>query len=272
MPSLLVATDFSAAGNGAVHYACRLAADLQYSVTVLHSYVVPVAFSETPMPLVPVRDMQEISESHLEELAGQLQSRYPEVPIEKRLAYGDILDCLQEEAERVRPALVVLGNNGAGQSDGWLGSTAVSVLRNLNTTVLAIPDGAGYNGIRNICLACDFKDIDERMPVAPLLQWVQITGARLHVLHVSREAAADQELRYEDTHLPRLLEGCDVAYHYATAPGSVDERITGFAAEQHMDWLTLIPHHHGFWESLFHKSHTRAMARMSPVPVLALHQ
>jgi nucleotide-binding universal stress UspA family protein len=270
MPALLVATDFSATGNHAVHYACRLAADLQYEVTVLHAFIIPVAFSDTPMPLVPVQDMQDSSGRHLEALMQDLQGSYPDLVLKSELAYGDLIDCLREVARELQPALVVLGNNGAGDPDLWLGSTAGSVLRHLEAMVLAVPAAADYSGVRRICLACDYKDIDEAMPVAPLLDILRATGAQLHVVHADTEGRGT-ERRYEDTALPGLLAGITPEYHYTTAAGSVDERITAFAAEQGMDWLAIIPHHHGFWEGLFHKSHTRAMARMSGVPILAIH-
>jgi hypothetical protein len=51
----------------------------------------------------------------------------------------------------------------------------------------------------------------------------------------------------------------------------VDEAITNYAGTHGMDWLAVIPHHYGFWEGLFHKSHTERMLKLAHIPILALH-
>jgi hypothetical protein len=50
MPLIIAATDFSDVAENAVNYACSLATAQKAEVMVIHSFIVPVMFSDIPMP------------------------------------------------------------------------------------------------------------------------------------------------------------------------------------------------------------------------------
>ena len=52
----------------------------------------------------------------------------------------------------------------------------------------------------------------------------------------------------------------------------IEEGISNFVTEKGMDWLVVIPHKHSFFESMFKKSHTSAIVKMSHVPLVAMHE
>ena len=268
MPYLLAVADFTAMSDCAVQYACRLAQDHAYDVTLLHSFIVPIAFTDTPVPVIPMGDVQRIGQQRMDEMVTTLRAQYPSVSFTSDIRYGDAGDVISEHLETGNPLLTLIG---AGAEDGWLDDNASQMMRSLDTPVLAVPEGTVYQAIRNICLACHYKDVDNNFPARSLIEMLRWTGAELHVLHIGTADQTDHKT-FEQTALPQLLSGMPATYHYAQANGDVDSSIAAFAAAHDMSWLAVIPHHHSFWEGLFHRSHTKAIVRAGRLPVLALHE
>ncbi len=272
MSHILVATDFSEVAENAIHYACQMAKDHQASVTVLHSFIIPVTFSDTPMPVMPVDEGREIAEDRMNQILDELRRQYPELAIGSKIMFGDIVDCIEEYAEEQKPWLVVLGNSGTEDSNLWLGSNVVSALKNLKQTVIAVPKEAQYKKAEKICFACDFKNIVEHFKIQNLVNLIQSMGGQLHVLNVDHN---NKELKTdaipEHTGLHEGLLSLNPVYHYVEKE-NVNEAIQEFIEENHMDWLIIVPHKYSFFEGLFHKSHTKAMVKVTHIPIVALHE
>lgn len=272
MSHILVATDFSPVADEAVHYACKLASDFGASVTVLHSFIIPVTFSDTPMPVMPVDEGREIAEERMKEVIGRLSTEYPALSIESKIMFGDIMDCLEEYTEHRRPWLTVVGNSGADDAPLWLGSNVLSILKHLQSTVLAIPADAVYKRPEKLCFACDFTNIADHLQTENLVQLAEQTGAQLHVLNVdyhSRHYSTDTPL--ESTELHAALANLKPVYHFVEKE-NVEEGIREFIEANQMDWLIIVPHKHSFFEGLFHKSHTKAIMKMAHIPLVAMHE
>jgi len=272
MNTIIALTDFSEAATNAVNYACRLAKACNASVTVMHAYIVPVAFSDMPMPLLAPDDARQIADEKMEAFLHTLPDLYPGLSIHSKIMYGDIIDCVEEYMEDgERPLLVVLGSSGTGNSS-ILGSTSLSALRNIPATVMAVPSTTHYGQVRQICLASDLRHVSDKFPAAALKQLVEATGAVLHVVNVDNNNEQFRpETPLESTALHQMLAGLNPQYHYETNT-STDEGIHEFLEKTEMDWLVVTPHKHSFFEGLFHKSHTRTLMRTTDIPIVALHE
>ena len=71
--------------------------------------------------------------------------------------------------------------------------------------------------------------------------------------------------------LHRLLAPLNPVYHYVEKE-HVEDGIKAFMEQNQMDWLIIVPHKHSFFEGLFHKSHTKAIMKSVPVPLIALKE
>ena len=272
MPHLLVATDFSDVAENTVRYACQLAGHLRAEVVLLHSFMIPVTFSDTPMPIMPVDEGKEIAEERMTELADQLRATYPDISISSKVMFGDIVDCIEEYSEKEAPLMVMLGNSGSGESTLWLGSNVLSALRSLKKTVVAVPNDAVYRKPEKICFACDFKNIADTFQSEKLVRLLNAVGGQLHVLNVDHQNKNfTPETPHETTELHNVLNSLNPVYHYVEKD-NVEEGIQEFIETNHMDWLVIVPHKHSFFESLFHKSHTKAIMKMVHIPLVAIHE
>jgi nucleotide-binding universal stress UspA family protein len=272
MSNIITATDFSDIADKAVNYACRMAAQLNDSIIVIHAFIIPVAFTDTPMPVMPIEDGKKIADSRMNEYIGKLRSVFPDLNILSQVMYGEIVDCLQEYIDENKGSrCIVMGNSAAEGPSIWTGGTILHALRKLEYPVIAIPENAVYKPVKKICLACDYKEITDKFPLEQLKDLVIETGAELHVLnigHNSKDITDSTVMETEQLHL--YLKDLAPQYHFIDSE-NVDVSIESFVKSNNMDWLIVIPHKHSFFEKLFHKNHTEALAGISHVPLVALH-
>ncbi len=271
MPVIIAATDFSEIGNNAVNYACSLATDLKASVIIFHSFIVPVTFSDTPMPIIPIDERQKIADERMAELLEQTKQFFPHLDVSAKVIYGELFDDLEEFIDGgISPELIVFGNSG--DISIFPGSTVLDALTEMQYPVLAVPHGAIYSPVKKLCFACDFSHINDFGPLQNLLGIVQLLHAELHVLSVDHKwKQADHDTSEKSKQIHAILSQAQPQYHFIDNPDT-DAAIKLFLQSNGMDWLVVIPHKHSFFERLFHKSHTVELIHNSKIPLLALHE
>lgn len=268
MNTILLATDYSPVAHNAAIYALQLAQHLQADLELLHSYIIPFAYTDSPVPLLNIDEIQKIAEDSMEAQVRQLeQHNTAGVKITHKIIAGDIIECLEESIKEQPPLLVVMGTYGAGSDSFLWGSVAVKALRTLKAPVLAIPAEASWRPVQKICFAADYEQISEQTPITEILIWLNQMDAGLDVIHVDRPDNL--------VSIPRVLvdqlQDQNPNYH-SIIHEQIEDAVASFIVEHQIDWLLVIPKKHGFFESLFHKSRTKGIAQNSNIPVLALHQ
>lgn len=270
MSLIITATDFSDAAAQAVNYACQLASDRQADVLLLHTFFMPYSYTDevTPMPVVPVEELMQISKENMADHLGKLQALYPTINISSKILYGDVVDSLDEYMEdHGAPWLVVLGNTGDPST--LFGNTTLTALRNLSCPVLAIPTDCTYHPVKDICFAVGNNTPADNNAIQQLISLAEEMHANLHVLTVNDKD--DTTTSGSTSALQETLASAKPAYH-VVANKNIDDGIQAFINETHMDWLATVPRQHSFFENLFRKSHTAAMVKRTSIPLIALHE
>lgn len=267
MNKILIATDYSPAAQNAAAYALELARALDASLELVHAYVIPFAYTDSPVPLLNIDEIQKIAEESMEAELDRLRKLSPASRITTRILPGDIIDCLTEIIQEAPPVLVVMGTSGQGSDSILWGSMAVKALRNLKAPVLAIPADVRWQPVTRICFAADYDQVSEHTPAAEIIRWVQLLDASVEVIHVDKpeQAVTPPPL------LVQMLEPVRPRYH-AIINENIEGGVAEFLQEHKIGWLLVIPKKYGFFENLFHKSRTKLLTQVSNVPVLALHQ
>jgi nucleotide-binding universal stress UspA family protein len=220
--------------------------------------------------MLPVEEVRDAAMGRVAEVVKSLSSVYPSLEVSSDVVYGMLTDILDDELAAGKPApmLAVIGNDEEEGSDAWLSGETADILRDGRLPVLAVPHTATFKMPQHVCIACDTRSISEGLPLASLQAWQQRLGFRLTVLHVVQ---AEQVISYEGSILEGQLAASAAGYAEVSVTKEVDKAIADFAEMHGMDWLAMAPHHYGFWEGLFHKSHTSRVLHLAHVPVLALH-
>ncbi len=271
MPLIITATDFSEVGEHAVDYACRLAVAQNASVAIIHSFMIPVMFSDIPMPGSLITDAEKDAENQMQKLVERMAATYPALPVSGKVIYGSTIDALEEYADNnSKPWLVVIGNAGA-EGSKWPDSTLMDTFKKLAYPVLAVPHHAAYKTIKNICFAFDNKHTANNNAIAQVNDFTKQLSASLHVLNIQPDNTA-HDLQQIDADAKAQLAPADPHYHFVYGAENVDKGIQEFTAQNDIDWLVMIPRAHSFFEGLFHKSHTKAITTHSSIPILAVHE
>ncbi len=273
MPTIVSATDFSEVATHAVHYACGLAQDYGADLHIIHSFMIPITFHETPMPVIPVDESRRAAEEAMKNLLDDLVRNYPNLKISGRVSFGDLIDSFEELTEELQPMMVVVGNSSDVDTPFWLGSNLLNAMRQLPFHVLAIPPAQPYTPVKHLCMAWDLAEEPEKLPIKAIRDLVNYTGASLEILSIGPKEFGNQENRQA------LIEALTPLHPeiYVLDSLDVEEGIfahlsQGAQSGKKPDWLIVAPQKYSFFQGLWHKSHTKALVRTCPIPLVAIHK
>lgn len=278
MKTIVVPTDFSPASYNAAHYAIGLAKQLDASKIILYN-AYQQFISEDPMMMTVVTqditELQKISEDGLQHMLQTLQPGLPaNLQAECTSDYNTVTNGILQACEEHNAELIIMGITGASGKleEVVIGSNAVDVSRRSKMPVIIVPADAKYKPLKRVLLACDFKKVVETTPVDPIKKILDATHTELHVLHVE-DGAHDfkPDTPLENLMLEELFRGYDPQYHNA-ASHHFTEAINQFATANEIDLVIVIPKKHGLFEGIFKRSHTKALAFHSHLPLMTIHE
>ena len=275
MKKIIIPTDFSPAALNATHYAMDMALAINGSLHLLHIYQLPISVTDAPLVLISVDELKENAEKKLAKLKqdlGHISSGKLDISTESRL--GDLMDELDACCTRLQPFAVVMGTRGHSAMERVLfGSNTLSVIKHLTWPVICVPTGKEYGaGIRQVGLACDFREVLETTPVSVIKTFVREVKAELHVLNVDPENNNRQkpETPAQVVLLQTALEDIKPQYHFIQHK-DVEDGINQFAENNNLDMIIAIPKKHKLLEGLFRKSSAKQLVFESHVPVMCVH-
>lgn len=270
MSTVLITTDFSAPSRHALDYVCLLAQDRDVTLDLVHIFPIPTTYTSDGLALAAMGRAIEHAEERIANELEQIHGSYPAIKITGRVITGGFLETLREEAMRTRPNFIVLGT--AGFTDLYFGETdPLEALRILPVPVLFIPHNAALRPIRNVAYACNYAHVGTHTPTRDIINWVALLGAKLQVIHTDAHAeGVDEKQLHGEQILKEKLQPVNPVFHWKQDPDVV-HGIVNFVAGHDIDCVLVVPRKHGFWESFFWKSRTKALARFNKIPVMAFH-
>lgn len=275
MKTVIVISDFSPSAHNALAYSCEFLKEHQNEVELLllNIYTIPAMYTLDGVAVATISSTLTEVEERLEEEAEWVKMKYPSVQITTKAVLGGFLESLKNQIEVVDPVLVIMGASGK-YDDIWSWDAEIlSIFRDLTVPVLTIPQHLSYTHVHHVAFACNFTNINLHTPVLSLKKIVALTGATLHVLYVKDTAKPiqDNARLKQEALIHELLEELTPQYHILQE-NNVVEAIGHFVKDQSIDMLLVVPRRLGIWEGIFHKSHTKALARFNSTPVLALRE
>lgn len=280
MKNILVPVDFSPTAINAARYALGWISQEPGRKMVLYnaSQTVLSAFHANPdLEGLNEEDLLPLQEEQMYQLKQELLSAaIVPVAIDTRCVYELFQDDLTAVCQQTGTELIIMGITGGSKlREKLIGSNALQVARHSANQVIIVPPGASFSGIRRVMLLTDYDQVDETTPFGAIQQLLEITGAKLDVLHVeeSKTSAAKHTriLRQENAVMHHHLR----TYHptYFIAYNESFEQAVHDVTDQHeIDLIIVIPKKMGYFDRLLSTSHTDVMAFHSHVPVLVAHK
>lgn len=278
MNTILVLTDYSEVARNAANYAISLAGDIDAKKIVFYNaYQAPPVLTETTVPAMPLMDidtMRSISENGMIEFKRQLllNSETP-IQMEHITQFSNLANDIDEICQSCGAEFIVMGITGTSKIEEVLiGSTSISVMKQTKVPVIVVPVKAKYTSIKNVMLACNFKNVVETIPIQPIKTILNATGAKLFVVNVyenDKEITADKNVQQEL--LQSLLLDYKPEFKYESNESFI-EGINHFVKTNNIDFILTVPRKHRLFEGLFNERHTKMLAFHSAVPLMFIHQ
>jgi nucleotide-binding universal stress UspA family protein len=276
MNTILVPTDFSPTAKNATIYAANFAKQMKSNRVILYNaYQAPV-MTDSNMAVVEMVDITELgkmSRENLEQFKTSLMPYFDSsITIDTLSEYGMLRADINDVCRSHKVDFIVMGVTGGGKLEETLiGSFAIDVARYAEVPVIIVPPNAGFSGINEVMLACDFSKVVETTPVAPIKKILDATGAKLIVVNIDhKNKHFTAETPFESLMLDTLLQGYNPEYKFIDDVDFV-EGINKVALETQADLIITIPKKMGWFDSLFKKSYTKILAFHSHVPLMAIH-
>lgn len=276
MNTILVPTDFSVAAKNAAMYAINFGKQVSAKKIILYNaYQMPVV-TDANMAMVDAVDisaLEEASTKNLEIFKQSLVADAQNIELETLSEYGTVSLDINDVCEETGADVVVMGVTGVGKvAESLIGSFAIDVARKSTAPVIIVPPDAGFSEIKEIMLACDFSKVVETTPVAPIKLILDETKAKLFVVNIDHNNKHfTPDTPFESLMLDTLLQGYNPEYHFIDEEDFV-AATNRFALEKQVDIIITIPKKMGWFDALFHKSHTKALAFHSHVPLMVVHE
>lgn len=272
MKHILVATDFSATADNAVHYAVELAKATGASLTLFHVFHLPVmANDESDDDPLTLDELEKESLGLLRKVQNDIALTAPEVNVEIDTRGGFANDEIDKMGRGSRYELIIMGITGHGEVLELFGSIATSVADCSKSPVLIIPLEAKFKKPEKIIFAFDYQEIKESRHIHMMLDLAEFFKAKVQVLTIAG--------RIGDEFTERASAGIQVSdllyntQHSLSIP--TDENtihgIDEYLKRNKSEMLVMIRRKHGFFDWLLHSSYTKTMAFHTSIPLLILH-
>ncbi|WP_234733641.1 universal stress protein [Tellurirhabdus bombi] len=280
MKNILIPTDFSESAEHALKYAQMLARLDGATLTLTH--VTQPFIPDTTLPTgdigigvgaLAAQEMEEISESQLQQLAARLQQEGFTCQTESRM--GSVEDEIIALADEQRPDMIVIGrHNFDSFFDRLTGSAASDVAMQAHCPVLVVPSPEEAQGaaiqFKHIVYATQLE-FDENHILRPVVDLVRRNNARLTLLKINADNQPDVNNSQEFMAQIKQEFGQERFSEDVVHADNVSEGLTGYIKTHQVDLLVMVTRERDFMSRLLNPSLTKRMVLSSSVPVLVYH-
>lgn len=275
MKTILVPTDFSKNAFVAGQYAASLARETGAKVLFYHVYIVLYSgFEEKGVSVKHVEWADQEASGAMGKLVETLRGQYPDVEIDGMYERGFMIDALMEHL-KAHPdiSLIVMGTKGVTNvAESIFGSTTFEVLKRSDVPVLVIPEDTPDFSLRHVGFFSDYNvhEIDALKQMTDLLTPVKT----FDVIHFIRQGVAGQAEKREAWKLKASAALGDRPVEIKEMPvEKVDlHSVTTVATEQDLDLMVFTRPQKPFFEKIFGKSLTKAVANYPVIPSLFIKE
>jgi nucleotide-binding universal stress UspA family protein len=274
MKKLIVPTDFSPTAENAFRFALQLAEHQNSAIKVVNVFS-PEFDPQNPYLNDSVGVLEESIRGQLDKFVAGTVPSGSQAAIEQACIIGFPAEEVVNLSCQEETGMIVMGATGEkGLFEKVFGSISVAVASKADCPVLLVPDGAKYQGIKQILYASDFENLSEKV-LNKLIGMANTFNAGIHFVHV---ASADEKQDFkeiENSLFKVLFKNGEPSFSFnmsKVAGNSVAEGLNEYAANNNIDMVVLVHPRRNFWDALFHKSVTKEMTFNPKLPVLVLHE
>ncbi len=276
---ILVASDYSRAGNNAERYAIQFAKATDAELTFFHAFEESFYFPEKSIEFEkmdenPVRGELTDLKLHIADMYRSMEMKAEEVNCRYIVRQGTLANELYTEAEADKTDFIVMGTHETDLLQLMInGSHTWEVIKKAPIPVLAIPEEASFKNINHIVFATEYRKGE--IPVIHFLtNLAMLFDAELTILHVSNDVFS---LEFEKEMFDRFKNEVKslIVYNKLSLQlvhnNDLVEGLNNFCEKANADWLVMSHERSLFIVNMFNPvSATKKMSFHTHVPLLAV--
>ncbi|MDT0686658.1 universal stress protein [Autumnicola psychrophila] len=264
MKTIIVATDFSPESENALAYAAGFAQKTGARIILFNSFTIPLHVANTMLPASALDHLIKENKHLLKSKCEAIGKKFSiDIRFESELMV-EVSEELERLYEKYDADLIVMGMAGQSVAQDIFGNTTTSAIMKHSYPVLAIPQKAKFDVIKNILFAYDELKEGKKEISDKVKEIADFFSAKIEVFHVlsKTEEKCSRDIENE-------FQGTEYEFKEIKSEEIIKE-IESEINKLPADMLVMIPQKYNFWESLVHRSKTRMMASRSSVPVLSI--
>ena len=277
MKKILLPTDFSENSFNAIKYTLSLFKDVPCDYYLLNVYKVPYTTNEELMEndaqqlAIVESELYDQSKRNLEALRekiGDHENASFHLISDYNFLSNSVRQCISEKEIE----LVAMGTKGAtGAKEIFLGSNTGDVLMKAECNVLAVPENADFQPVKEIVFPTDFRIKYELDDLAPLIMIAELYESTIRVLHLNEENKLDEEQTTNRRILESYFKPVHHTYHVLTNT-DFEEALNCFTQSRgDIDMIALISRHYGFFQRLFFRPKVMELSFHTKIPLFVMH-
>lgn len=139
--------------------------------------------------------------------------------------------------------------------------------------VLVVPPDFSYKQVKNVALACDFKNVEQLIPLTPVKRILETLRPALHIVNVNShsDVVKSAEYKVQKAALQEMFDEFKPEFHFISTAG-FHQSLRRFIADKQIDLVLTFPRKHSFFNYLVKGTNTRKLVYEAEVPVLAAHE
>ncbi|MGE5518290.1 MAG: universal stress protein [Candidatus Dadabacteria bacterium] len=259
--NILIPVDFTPASLNAAHFAVKMLLG-QYDETAVLLHVYEDASKEAQVK----QQLRDLRDSLLDEAI---------VKIETIAEHNDdFLDTLERRARHLDAALVVMASTEKSKIEqAFTGNNSLKMIEKNVCPVLVVPEDARFSAIKNVAIACDFKDIEASIPIVPVKKVLSLFQPFVHIVNVNSDiyVSLNEEYLAKRQLMAEMFQEFHPEFYFITT-FNFHETLQQFVKDKKIDLVLTFPRTHSFIDNLFKTSKTKKLLYESDIPVLAAHE
>jgi nucleotide-binding universal stress UspA family protein len=276
---ILLPTDFSKNAWHAIKYALELYKADSCDFYLLNVFSIIGSSFESIKNLEPGTKLYETvkakSESGLAkimEMLTLLNVDYSKHHFKTISTFNDPLEAIKEIVEQKDIEMIVMGTKGSKNSKHIAyGSTAIYVMEKVrNCAVIVVPEKAKHTLPKEIVFPTSYKTHYKRRELNTLVDVAKKSGAKIVILHISKENKLDKNQEEHKQMLQEIFEEVEYTFH-ELSKYSLESAITIFIESRDSDMVAFINKKHSFFGSALTQPLVKGMGFNSKVPILIMH-
>jgi hypothetical protein len=155
----------------------------------------------------------------------------------------------------------------------FIGSNTLKLVDKNVVPVLIIPPASRFQGVKNVALTSDFKDVRMTTPSVPIKSVLELFRPALHIVNVdsAHYVSITAEYQKEKAILQEMFSEYNPEFYFIGMNDFFDA-VEHFTKDKNIDILITIPRRHSFLDRMFRGHHTKKLVYHSHVPILAVHE